>query len=50
MTVDQALAALRALHKQYVRACGSRFAHVPFKADAVPGYVYLPDEDAVRVN
>lgn len=44
---DQDLEALRKLHTNYVKQCGKRFAHVPFRADAVPGWVYLPLDDIV---
>lgn len=47
MDESEALAALRKLHRNYVRRCGKRFAHVPFKADAVPGWVYHPLDDVV---
>jgi len=47
MTRDQALAALRKVHKYYIHACGQRFAHIPFRARAVPGWIYLPVFDCV---
>lgn len=47
MTESQALAALRKLHKNYVRRCGKRFAMLPFTANAVPGWIYLPVQSAV---
>lgn len=44
---SEALTALRKLHKRYVRACGSRFRSVPFRATAVPGWIYVPKTDTV---
>jgi len=43
MDENEALIELRKLHKNYVRSCGKRFAHLPFRATAVPGWVYMPD-------
>lgn len=50
MTKAEALTELRVLHKKYVRSCGSRFRHVPFRAKAVPGWVYQyrPTNDSVE--
>ena len=42
-----ALSELRRLHKRYVRACGSRFRSVPFRAVAVPGWIYTPKTDTI---
>ncbi|RUW50977.1 hypothetical protein [Mesorhizobium sp. M8A.F.Ca.ET.021.01.1.1] len=47
MKAEQALIALRKLHKAYVKSCGKRFADLPFTAKAVPGWVYLPMSNAV---
>ena len=44
---EQALIALRALHKRYVRSCGARFRDTPFHARAVPGWLYDPKTDAL---
>ena len=43
-----ALTALRKLHRLYVRDCGSRFRDVPFRARAVPGWIYDPTTDTIR--
>ena len=47
-SADAALTALRALHKGYVRSCGSRFSKVPFRSAKVPGFIFYPAEDVVR--
>lgn len=47
MTEQQALVELRRLHKKYVRSCGSRFKFVPFRAAAVPGWIYHARTDTV---
>lgn len=48
MEQKEALIALRRLYKQYLRRCGPRFAHVPFRASVVPGWVYYPVADIVQ--
>lgn len=45
---DEALVALRTLHKRYVRSCGARFRDVPFSARTVPGWTYDPKADVVH--
>jgi len=47
MPHDQALATLRRMHRNFVDACGDRFADRPMRAIAVPGWVYLPVFDCV---
>ncbi|MFN0183027.1 MAG: hypothetical protein ACKVQR_04325 [Aquabacterium sp.] len=36
--------ALRDAHREYLAACGPRFADVPFRSALMPGYLYLPIE------
>ncbi len=48
VTAAEARGLLRDLHRAYVRACGSRFAHARFCARAVPGWRYYPADDRVE--
>lgn len=48
MGAEEALRRLRDLHRQYVQRCGRRFALVPFRARAVPGWTYVPECDRVE--
>jgi len=49
-TQAEALSALQALHKEYVRKCGSRFAKTRFSANAVPGWTYDPTTGTVTAQ
>jgi hypothetical protein len=47
LSPQQAIIALRALHKRYARKCGPRFRDIPFSARTVPGWIYNPKTDAL---
>jgi len=47
MTREQALAALRRVHRDFLACCGDRFATRPLAANIVPGWIYLPVFDRV---
>ena len=46
-TANQALAALRTAHANYVKANGLKFAREPFRSPKAPGWIYLPADDLV---
>ena len=47
MTREQALAALRRVHRDFLACCGDQFADRPMRARVVPGWLYLPVFDCV---
>ena len=47
---DTARAELRALHAAYLARNGRRFCVTPFRARAVPGWVYLPHSDTAKTE
>lgn len=44
---EDACRALRARHAEYLKECGVWFSDRPFRAQGVPGWIYLPTEDLV---
>lgn len=48
LSPEEAISALRRLHKRYVLSQGAHFRDVPFSAREVPGWTYYPKTDTVQ--